>query len=567
MSLQLPKAFSIRFWQVFAVLVVAVLSIAALFWILDQPFGSNWDEARLMNSARQDAAAFWNDGILGLARSIMGSDRSRPPAARIMVLPITLPFGVTSATLRIISLVSLWGSLFLTYLAASTIAGAMAGAFATIFLIACPIVIAPNMRYYVDFPLYLSIALLMYFLLRDWQREQPSRYGWVGLGIALGLGAWAKPPILFVAAPTLFMTLLFSQFRLIAGHNLRSLLKATGLALVIMAPWWVLNFGPTVQKAFRSGGFVRHALGEKGQLITMLRWFNVFIQTMLGPALTLLMLAIVVTLIVQLVRKQLRLDVKQVSAIVLCLAGALPMLAVSFIGTNHNVRLIAPALLPLAIAIGIVAVWTHWTTSRWLVVAATALICFQVAIMVSPSGNDGRYQVGDAAARELLWGNPTNAMRRTEQWDWLPVKQLLDDRSIKNPLISYLGSNAGLEKPHIARPWIWANEPVRITTMWTYLKGDLDWNQIMSFAAASDVVVTAPNLTGSPIASTPFDRTDLDNQHNAELVDRLKADPRFAEPIVMTMGRYNPTQVYFFLQKPGQTPAPVPSNMRTHPYD
>ncbi|NJR66948.1 MAG: hypothetical protein HC772_19175 [Leptolyngbyaceae cyanobacterium CRU_2_3] len=47
---------------------------------------------------------------------------------------------------------------------------------------------------------------MMYFLLADWQRQAPSRWGWVGLGLALGLGAWSKPPIVFVAAPTLFLT-------------------------------------------------------------------------------------------------------------------------------------------------------------------------------------------------------------------------------------------------------------------------------------------------------------------------------------------------------------------------
>lgn len=567
MSSQLPKAFREQFWQGFAVLVVAVLSGAALFWVVAHPFGTNWDEARLINSAQLDVNALRNDGILGLARSIMGADRGRPPAARILVLPITLPFGATSATLRIVSLVSLWASLGFTYLAGRAIAGSMAGAFAAIFLVICPIVIAPNMRYYVDFPLYLSVAILMYFLLRDWQREAPTRAGWIGLGIAMGLGAWAKPPILFVAAPTLVFTLLCSQFKLIAGHNLRSLLKATGLAFLLMSPWWILNFVPTVQKAFRSGGYVRHALGEKGELETMLRWFNVFIQTMLGPALTLLTLAMVATLVVQLLRKQLQLNAKQVTAIGLCLVGALPMLAVSFIGTNHNVRLIAPALLPLAIAMGMIAVWTQWTTSRWFALVAVAIIGFQVAVMVSPNGNDGRYQAGDAASQELLWGNPTNVMRRFEQWDWAPVKKVLDDRQLENPLIAYLGSASGLEKPHIARPWVWANQPIRITSIWSYLKGDIDWTTVMTYAAASDAVVTAPNLTGAPIGSTPFDRTDLDNQHNAELVDRLKQDPRFAEPIILTMGRYNPTELYLFLQKPGQTPTPVPEDMRTLPYD
>lgn len=562
MELKSPaKAFDTRFWLGFALVALVAVTIAALFWIFDHPFGTNWDEARYINYAYKDVWSLRQDGLLGLAKSVMGSDRARPAAFRILVLPFTLLLGVSPQLLRIISFACLWVTVGLVFLAARSIAGLAGGAFAALFLIACPIIVAPNLRFYVDYPLYMAIAGMMYFLLADWQREAPSRWGWVGLGLALGLGAWSKPPIVFVAAPTLFLTGLLSFYQVIKGHTWQSLLKAVALGIGVMSPWWVINFVPTVKKAFRSSGFVAHSLGPRGAPETLLKWSYGFVQTMLGPALALLTLAILVVFLVRQFRNAKGLNWGQGTAILLGLAGAVPMLITGAFATNHNFRLIAPALVPLAITVGGLAAMTGWTTSRGLSAVATVLLGFQLTVMLSPSANDGSYQKGDLAGQTLHWGNPTTVMQRSEQWNWFLLKRLCDDRQLKDPLIAYLGADGAFNVPQIARPWVESNEPVRLNWLWNDREGSIDWNRLQRFVAASDVVLTAPNLVGGEI-----DRQRFDNQHNAEMAALLQNNPQFAPPIELQMGRLRPTQVLVFLRKPTQPPAPIPDEMRTNPF-
>ncbi|MBW4520381.1 MAG: glycosyltransferase family 39 protein [Scytolyngbya sp. HA4215-MV1] len=562
MELKSPsKAFGTAFWLGFALVALVGVTIAALFWIFDHPFGTNWDEARYINNAYKDVWSFRQEGLFGLAKSILGSDRSRPSAFRILVLPFTLPLGVSPQRLRIISFACLWLTVGLTFLAARCIAGSAAGAFAALFLITCPIIVAPNLRFYVDYPLYLAIAGLMYFLLADWQREQPSRWGWVGIGLALGLGAWSKPPIVLIATPILLLTWALSYYQITTGHTLKSLLKAVGLAIVVMSPWWVLNFSQSFAKAFRSGGYTPHSLGPKGSIETLWKWCGVFVQTMLGQTLALLTLAILLGVIVQSLRHRVNLTSNQWAAIALGFAGSLPMLILGAFGTNHNPRLLAPALLPLAVAIGILAALTGWTTSRWLSAAAVALLGFQLTVMVSPSASDGTYQKGDAASQNWLWGDPSVTMQRIEQWDWSQLKALCDQRQLKDPVISYLGSHLMLNVPQIARPWVQANEPVRIHWLWQEHKGEIDWAQVMRFVDASNVVLVAPTYIG-----TVLDRQSINNRHNPEFVQRLEANPRFDKPILFTVGRFERLPLLVFLQKPGQMPNPVPADMATNPF-
>uniref|UniRef100_A0ACD5GRK1 ArnT family glycosyltransferase n=1 Tax=Desertifilum tharense IPPAS B-1220 TaxID=1781255 RepID=A0ACD5GRK1_9CYAN len=185
---------------------------------------------------------------------MVSEDRSRPPAYRILVLPFSLLFGTSTTLLRVCAW-GFWGAtLGFVYLAGRAIAEPIAGAFAALFLLVCPIAIGTNMRFYVDYPLYLAIAATFYFLFRDWNRETPSRYNWIGLGIALGLGGLAKPTIIFTIVPVLFLALVLSWRRMITTPTPKSLIQASVLGFVLMLPWWVFNWKPAIAKAFLSGG-------------------------------------------------------------------------------------------------------------------------------------------------------------------------------------------------------------------------------------------------------------------------------------------------------------------------
>lgn len=548
---QSTKVFRQEFWIAFALLALSTITITSLFWIVAHPYGTNWDEARYINRAYRDVATFRDGGIGELIRVLIQEDRSRPPAYRLLVLPFTLLFGANPILVRFISLMSLWVSALFIYLAGKRIAGATAGAFAAAFLTLCPIIVGPTMRFYVDFPLNVAVAAMLYFLFLDWNSEQESTHGWVGLGLALGLGGLAKPPVLFVAGPVMVLTLFLSWRKIIRFPSFISLVKATGLAIAVMFPWWIFNFKPAIAKAFRSGGFARHSLGEERTLTTTLKWLNSFSQSMLGPALTLLAVAILVTLVVQLVRQQIQINDTQRTAILVCLAGALPMLILALLKTNHNVRLIGVTLIPLALAMGILAALTGWTTSRWLTLAVTVLLCSQLVVMVSPKLGEPRYQTGDAASKTLLWGNPTTVMRRQEQWDWSKVEVLCHEHQIQNPLIAYIGNADQLNPPSIAYPWVAKNKPAEVMWLWNgVVDGEINWDKVMAAVKASDVVLVAPKLVGNVA-----DKQYLDNQHNVEFVQRMQNLPQFFSPVELKLGRFEPTQVLVFLHKPDQPPS------------
>jgi len=541
---QSAKVIRREFWIALAFLTLSTISITAVFWIFAHPYGTNWDETQSINRVYRDAQSFQRGGVLELIRVLLREDRSRPSAFRILVLPVTLFFGVSPTILRILSLMFLWVTFLFTYLAGKRIAGSMAGGFTVAFLAICPILIEANMRFYVDYPLYLAIAAMLYFLFLDWNSDQPVAYSWIGLGIAMGLGGLAKPTIVFIAAPIMLLTLLLSWRRIIIRPSPISVVKASGLAFAVMLPWWVFNFKLALTKAFSSGRFFRHSLGPKGSVETLVKWLYVFAQSMLGPALTLLTLAILITFVVKLSRKRIKLDVTTSTAIAVCLAGALPLLIVAAFGTNHNVRLIAPTLFPLALAIGIIATATRWTTSRSLAAISAAIVGFQLTIILSSSSGEQRYHSGEAADQKLLWGNPTTVMLKAKQWDWSKLRQLCQDHQIPQPSIAYLGNTGTFNIPQITYPWIEAKEEIVVTWLWNYEKGLINWDTVMKSVDSSDVVLTIPGLVGNPI-----DKQYLDNQHNADLLQRLQNNPQFSQPVVLQMEPSEAAQVLVFFRK------------------
>ena len=541
---QSAKVIRREFWIALAFLTLSTISITAVFWIFAHPYGTNWDETQSINRVYRDAQSFQRGGVLELIRVLLREDRSRPSAFRILVLPVTLFFGVSPTILRILSLMFLWVTFLFTYLAGKRIAGSMAGGFTVAFLAICPILIEANMRFYVDYPLYLAIAAMLYFLFLDWNSDQPVAYSWIGLGIAMGLGGLAKPTIVFIAAPIMLLTLLLSWRRIIIRPSPISVVKASGLAFAVMLPWWVFNFKLALTKAFSSGRFFRHSLGPKGSVETLVKWLYVFAQSMLGPALTLLTLAILITFVVKLSRKRIKLDVTTSTAIAVCLAGALPLLIVAAFGTNHNVRLIAPTLFPLALAIGIIATATRWTTSRSLAAISAAIVGFQLTIILSSSSGEQRYHSGEAADQKLLWGNPTTVMLKAKQWDWSKLRKLCQDHQIPQPSIAYLGNTGTFNIPQITYPWIEAKEEIVVTWLWNYEKGLINWDTVMKSVDSSDVVLTIPGLVGNPI-----DKQYLDNQHNADLLQRLQNNPQFSQPVVLQMEPSEAAQVLVFFRK------------------
>lgn len=540
--------FQEKFWILLAFLTISTITIAAVFWIFAHPYSTNWDEAKYFDRVYKDATAFEKGGIFELIRVLFQEERSKPPAYRIFILPFTLVFGVSPSLLRIVSLMFFFVTCFFTYLTSKRIAGATAGGFAVAILVICPTLIGETMRFYVDYILYFAIASTLYFLFLNWNRLHTVSHSWIGLGISLGLGGLAKPTFVFVIAPMILLTMILSWRKMIIEPSPKFLLKASGLAVILMLPWWGFNFKPALRQVISAGHFIRHSLGQKGSAETLGKWLYVFSQSLLGLPLALLILAILITFLLKLKRKRINLDVTTSTALVVCLAGVLPMLIIAGFGTNHNIRLVAPTLFPIVIAFGIMAAKSRWTTSRVFLTIATIIICFQLTLIISSSTDQERYYSGEGTDQTLLWGYPTTVMHLAQQWDWSKLRKLCQDYQIIEPKIAYLGNTGTFNIPQISYPWVKAKEEITVSWLWRYEDNTIDWEKVMNSIESSNVVLTIPGLVGN----LP-DKQDIDNQHNAELVQRLQNIPEFQEPIVLQINPSSFEKVFVFFRKTGKS--------------
>jgi hypothetical protein len=154
---------------------------------------------------------------------------------------------------------------------------------------------------------------------------------------------------------------------------------------------------------------------------------------------------------------------------------------------------------------------------------------------------------------------PWRVMSRRDQVDWTPLASIARNCGLNSPRISFLGLGPGFSPPEFAHPWCLRAAQTRRATLdypeverlWWHEQGPLDWEQVMRAAAQTDLVVTAPQLSGS-------DPEEIrNNEHNAEFARRLARDPRFQGPLHLRVGRFAPVEVVVFLKSalhysPGQ---------------
>ncbi len=536
-----------RFWGTLAVLAFSVVLVASVVWNIGHPYPQGWDETQYINVAHRDISSVRHTGIVGIIKSLLRLDPARPPGFRLVALPVTLLFGASPTILRLLSVLSLGACLLLVYLTAKRIAGPSSGAFATIFLGSSLAVVYASKNFGTEYALYLAISMMLYCLFRAWNIPRPATWEWVGLGLALGFGAWAKTSFFLIAAPLMTLVLLLSSTKAIAGPSPNFLIKAAGLGILIAAPWWLLNFRGALGFAEFSRNFVRQSLGPPS-LETYVKWVTQFATAAIGLPLALLVLLLLLsTLLRKLVHLGGELDRVQILAIWVCLAGGLPLVFAQVMGINHNMRLITPSFIPLALVFGTLAQRTAWTRNRWLQIGAGTLLFLQLFVVAS------------GLTKHLF-----NRNLDEEQWDWEPLRRICEVYHIQNPLIAHLGVGGSFSPPQIAYPWFVADEPVRVEWLWRYEQGKIDWQKVEDSINSSDVVLTAPDfIVAAPqYAADPKYKGNLDNQHNAELAQRMEANSRFMKPIRLKMGRYTQVEVLVFVRKPivgsGNSGMPIP---------
>lgn len=536
------------FWLVFAVVTLIILVVAAIRWSFGHPYGIHWDEAQYLNDIGIDVERLRSGLLLRLAGRILMKSQGHPPAFRLLALPFVGLLGFHTMIARLVSLAWFALSSCFIYVTTRRLCGRAAGGFAVLVFSLAPEVVAASIFFGTDTALYLATAALLYYTLACWSGDAERPSTWFGLGLAVGLGLLAKTSFLAIVLPVLVFWVVVARWRKLEIPSLMSQRKTAVIALLVAGPWWLLNARKAFAYAQYARAFVRNSLGPPS-VMTWVRWLGTVVQSLLGHGLSILIaLVLIVSFVKLVIRKEAILSLRQKLALGLCFCAGTPIIVLQLFGRNHLLRHISPAVIPLAIAIAVLADTTGWTRSWGPIAVSSALFCIQLIMIVYP------LVFPNTRAEDLGFVNggfPWQVMQRFDQWDWRPVQRISRDCGLDSPKISYLGSGRVFNPPAIEFPWM---EQItlthratfgfpEVTWLWRYEQGTLDWQKTMDSAGESDIVLTAPHYVGEVT-----NKEDLDNQHNAEFADRLSRDPHFRGPIPIEMGRFEPVEITVFLK-------------------
>lgn len=534
------------YWLMFAAATVTVILAAAIRWSLAHPYGIHWDEASYLNEALIDAQRLRNGMLLKFGGRILLRSWGHPPAYRLLAGPFLALFGVGTTTARLVSLACYGLSSWYVYLSTRLVGSRIAGAFAVLVFCLSPEVIAASIFFGTDAPLYLATSAMLYYLLKSWSDPLEHVWDWVGLGLAVGLGFLAKTSFFMIAPPALISWFAISRWRKFGTPGLAVPIKAGILALLVAAPWWLLNIKGAIAYGQYARGFVRNSLGTPS-VATWMRWLNTVIQSLLGHGVSIVIGLVLIAFLARFISgREAFLSPLQKSVLAVCACAGLPIILAQLSGTNHLLRHISPAMIPLAITVGVLADQTFWTINAAASLIPGILFCTQLFLIANPVMFPNKEAVEIGFVNGAL---PWRAMARFDQWNWSPVREIGKNCDLESPRIAYLGGGREFDPPAIAYPWVAAAASNHLDTfpipdalwLWRYEEGPLDWQKVMNSAAESDMVVTTPRYLGEV-----ENKEDKDNQYDSEFAQRLSRDPRFQGPILFQVGRFEPVEVAVF---------------------
>jgi 4-amino-4-deoxy-L-arabinose transferase-like glycosyltransferase len=541
--------FETRYSVTFAVSIVIVILAAAIRWSLAHPYGIHWDEAGYLNEAFIDAQRLRNAMVLKFGGRILLKSWGHPPAYRLLADPFLAIFGAHVTTARLVSLACYGLTSWYVYLSTRLVGSRIAGVFAVLVFCLSPEVIAASIFFGTDAPLYLATSAMLYYLFKISSDPSERAQDWVGLGLAIGLGFLSKTSFFVIAPPALISWFVISRCRKLETPGLALPLKAGILALLVAGPWWLLNIKGAIAYGQYARGFVRNSLGTPS-LATWTQWLNTVIQCLLGHGVTILIALVLIAFVARrIVGREALFSPLQKSVLAACACAGLPIILMQLSGTNHLLRHISPAIIPLAITVGVLADQTLWASNWAASIIPGVLFSTQLFLIVYPVVFPNKEAVDIGFVNGAL---PWRAMARFDQWDWSPVRQISKNCNLESPRIAYLGGGREFDPPAIAYPWVAAAASTHLGTfavpdatwLWRYEDRPLDWQKVMNSAAQSDFVITVPEYVGEVI-----NKEDKDNQYNSEFADRLSLDSRFQGPIRFQTGRFEPIEIVVFSKR------------------
>ena len=491
----------------------AALFAACAAWMRANPLPAYFDEAVYAESAIFDAWAATHGGAGAVAHSLLALDPLRPPLHRALALPVSIASHANLIALRVFSFVCFLLAALLLADAVRRVAGIEAAITAFLLEIAAPILVFSARLFGTEYALFLAVALFIWSLVR--------RHA-IALAAAIALGLLAKVSFLFVAGPMLLvMFVIAPQWR-------AAMLRSSAIGFLISLIWWAYDPMPPLRSAFGSGSFIRHRLGPVSSPLTLLRFVYEMMRTGTGFGLALL---IVLTVVV--VRRR---DLAQPRRdfILLALAGSVLLPILSYASGTHNPRHVAPAILLLLAAVPVALS----ASPRWLAAAAAVAVA-QIVIMALP-----RAWTPQDAQRSFIRRGLTDMMAPVEQWEWTPLRALVDRTGLARPRIGILGETYGFNGAQIRYAWQRVARDVRVRSLYRW-DADPPFNmpRAIEMAATADVVVTAPGARGDA-----DDGQVPNNVYNAAFAEALQKDSRFAGPIRIDVGYREPHFVAVFFR-------------------
>lgn len=482
------------------VLAFCLIIIIVLFAVLlaRRPLATNPDEALYIRQAIQDQQAFREGGVTAVRVAVTYYAGGRPPAYRLFAVPVGLAFGTTPRTLRVAMTASFLLTLVLIYLAGRTSAGTTTGVLSVALfgLAAGPFWTAS--AFGTEATLYPALAALLYALAR-WLRYRTAGIALLALTtLAVFVGALSKLSFLVVGPPMLAVAIIIAVYSGFERRSVIAVAAAAALGAALAAPWWAW-----AQNYLQAIGYAMFVSADPRGAQPLIQEL---VLRLLGPAYTFLFAGLAVFACARWRSLRDHLTAYQRSLVLVCLAGAVPLIVAHAAGANHNTRLITPGLMTLALAAALVSSGPRGLASHWVgggIVAVLMLI--QTTSLASAVLSD-----------------------RSSQWDWEPLRATTTADGLANPRIGFLGGGTYFNGYSIEYPWLRRGEAVDVTMIWRGEDGPIEWEKIGRLVDEMDVVMTAPGHTGNPL-----NNEEVDNQHNQEFVERMCRSAAFDGPVTL----------------------------------
>jgi len=494
-------------------LTTLVSTVAGLRWSARHPLGTSWDESEYLNLMVQEVQDARDLGVLRAARMVRWTDSGRPPAYRVAAFPLAEAFGPNLRMLRALCLVVLLLTSAVIYRAARLVSEQSVAAVGAACFALSYAPLWASAHFGTDYVLYLGTAGLYSCLVSYAVRPaNADAWLWAGLVASVALGALSKVSFLPIGLPAILAFLVVGWRGRFAKRVLWLVGTGAATGLLVTVPWWSVNYRAAMSLAQLASGFVRHDFP----------WLTESFWRLFGPPVAALVVLLAVALAQR--RQLLRQAMSSSQRLVVfstCVAGAVPLFLLHFVGSNHNMRLVSPALIPSILGASLLAHEAGVVRVRGAVAIAGTVVVLQGAYMIHHF---------ETSTIDL--------------WDWDPLLELCDQHGLRDPVVKHLGQAIAFNPPAVSYPWIRRGRTVHDSWLWRFEQGPIDWDRIGREVSTADVVVTAPGYTGDP-----DDKEPLDNQHNAELVSRLETLSAFEPPTELRLGRFDTRVLVFFRRR------------------